>query len=295
MNVPRDELLTQLRMLESHEFEKLIADIWEYMGWDTTITDRSRDGGIDVIARKNLPFAQKQLIQTKRYAKGNKIGVPDVQQYSSLYLDKSPDRDVDADVVALVTTSSLTRPARKKAAEYNLRIVDGETLTQMIVDWDLSETISDYIEPDTESDPSFHDDIDRSVEAYEGSRNWNMVKDFNQMAETSPEDMKLTVTVDDTVAYTLFHGRSHQNNLEERRNIHYLDVDGEQLDQLKYIADDLGMRFLGGNRDHEWKIYDKGNGPIDPHRTVEIGMRILNTIFGSAFGDAEMEVAVGNR
>ena len=295
MNVPRSELLTQLRALDEYEFEKLIADIWKYRGWNTTVTDQSRDGGIDVIARKDLPFDQKQLIQAKRYAKDNKIRLKHVQQYSSLYLDKSPDRDVDADVVALVTTSSLTQPARKKAAEHNLRIVDGEALTQMIVEWDLSEIISDFIEPDAESDSSFHEDMDKSVEAYEGSRNWNMVKEFNQMAGTSPEDLKLTVTIDDTLAYTLFHGQSHQNNLEERRNIHYLDVDGEQLNRLKYIADDLGMRFLVGDGEHEWKIYDKGDGTIDPHRTVAIGMRILNAVFGSSFGDAEMDVAVGNR
>lgn len=296
MNVPRSELLTQLRALDEYEFEKLIADIWEYRGWDTTVTDQSRDGGIDVIARKDLPFDQKQLIQAKRYAKDNKIRLKHVQQYSSLYLDKSPDRDVDADIVALVTTSSLTQPAREKAAEHNLRIVDGEKLTQMIVEWDLSEIISDYIDPDAESESAFHDDIDTSVETYEGSRNWAMVEEFNGMAISSSEDMKLTATVDGTVAYTVYHGRSHQNNLEERRNIHYLNgLDADQLDRLKYIANDLGMRFLSGDGPDEWKIYDKGEGPIDPHRTVEIGMRILNGIFGSAFGDADIDVAVGNR
>ncbi|MBP1923662.1 hypothetical protein J2751_002707 [Halorubrum alkaliphilum] len=296
MNVPRSELLTQLRALDEYEFEKLIADIWKYRGWDTTVTDQSRDGGIDVIARKDLPFDQKQLIQAKRYAKDNKIRLKHVQQYSSLYLDKSPDRDVDADVVALVTTSNLTQPAREKAAEHNLRIVDGEKLTQMIVEWDLSEIISDYIDPDAESESAFHDDIDTSVETYEGSRNWAMVEEFNGMTISSSEDMKLTATVDETLAYTVHHGQSYQNNLEERRNIHYLDgLDDEQLDRLKYIANDLGMRFLLGDRPNEWKIYDKGEGPIDPHRTVEIGMRILNGVFGSAFGDADIDVAVGNR
>ncbi|TKX45582.1 restriction endonuclease [Halorubrum sp. SD690R] len=296
MNVSRDELLTQLRALDSYAFEKLIADIWEYRGWDTTVTSPSRDGGIDVIARKDLPFAQKQFIQAKRYARSNKVGVEDVQQYSSLYLDKSPDRDVDADVVALVTTSSLTAPARKKAAEHNLRIVDGETLTEMILEWDLSEIVSEYVDSDAESESAFHDDIDTSVEAYEGSRNWTMVEEFNEMAMASSEDMKLTATADGSVAYTVFHGRSHQNNLEERRNIHHLaDLDTEQLDRLKYLANDLGMRFLSGDGPDEWKIYDKGEGAIDPHRTVEIGMRILNGIFGSAFGDANIDVAVGNR
>jgi hypothetical protein len=296
MNVPRDELLTQLRALDSYAFEKLIADIWEYRGWDTTVTSPSRDGGIDVIARKDLPFAQKQLIQAKRYAKGNKIGLEDVQQYSSLYLDKSPDRDVDADVVALVTTSSLTAPARKKAAEHNLRIVDGETLTEMILTWDLSEIVSGYVDSDAESASAFHGDTDTPVEAYEGSRNWAMVEEFNGMAMSSSEDMKLTASVDGTLAYTVYHGRSHQNNLEERRNIHYLDdLDADELDRLKYIANDLGMRFLSGDGPDEWKIYDKGEGPIDPRRTVEIGMRILNGVFGSAFGDANIDVAVGTR
>lgn len=295
MNIPHDELLAELRAIDPYEFEHLVADIWEYMGWETTVTNESQDGGVDIVARKDLPFPQKQLIQAKRYSHQNKIRLDDVQQYSSLYLNRSSKRDVDADVVALVTTSSLTQPARKKASEVNLRIVDGDDLTQMLVEWDLSTIVSDYINQDSDSTSELHADTTKSVEDYRDTFEWAMFEEFNDLALSIDEDVTLTATIDGTAAYTLTHGRSHQNHLEERRNIHYLSgLDDKQLERLKFIKDDLGMQFLAGNEADAWKIYDKGNGQIDIRRTVTIGMRVLNGIYGCSLGDAEIDVTVGN-
>ncbi|OSP08260.1 hypothetical protein B9H04_06760 [Halorubrum ezzemoulense DSM 17463] len=64
------------------------------------------------------------------------------------------------------------------------------------------------------------------------------------------------------------------------------DLDADQLDRLKYIANRHGMRFLSGDGTDDWKIYDTGEGPIDPYCTVETGIRMLTGVFGSAFGDA---------
>lgn len=52
MNLSRDELLSQLREMDPYEFEELVADIWEYQGWETTVTTSSNDMGIDVIEKK---------------------------------------------------------------------------------------------------------------------------------------------------------------------------------------------------------------------------------------------------
>ena len=43
------------------------------------------------------------------------------------------------------------------------------------------------------------------------------------------------------------------------------------------------------------EIYDKGSETIDTHHTVEIGVRILNGVFGVAFDDTKIDVSVGDR
>lgn len=294
MNIPRDELLAELRTLDPYEFEHLVADLWEYIGWNTTVTNESQDGGVDIIARKDLPFPQKQLIQAKRYSQQNKVRREDVQQYSSLYLNRSSERDVGADVVAIVTTGNLTQPAREKAPELDVRIVTGDDLTKMLVEWDLSEIVSEYIDLSSDSNSEFHADTTRSTEDYKGTSTWATFEDFNKLAISSDHEMKLTTSIQDTTAYTLIHGRSYQNTLEERRNIHYLDgLDTQQVDRVKFIANDLGMTFLAGDEEDAVKIFDKGDGQINTHRTVSIGMRILNGIYGCSLDDAKVDVEVG--
>lgn len=290
MNLPRSELLDQLIALDPYDFEKLVGDVWEYMGWNATVTQRSADRGKDIVARKELPFPQKQLIQVKKYSQSNKVSIEEVQQYGSLYLDNSSSRDVDADVVAIVTTSSLTRPAQQKAQEIGVRVVDGGKLTQMILEWDLSEIVSDYIQADSSSGPA----LNGSIKDLRDTEGWNVIESFNSQGRSSTgENLKLTVSVNGSTAYTLYHGHSHQDELSERKNIHYLKgIDDQQVDRLKHIMGDLNMKISAGSESDVWRIYDKGEGVPKARRTVEIGARILNGIYGVQFEDAEFEVEI---
>lgn len=143
MDLNRQELLSQLRQMDEYEFEKLVADVWEQRGWTTTVTSSSSDRGIDVVAEKSSPFSQKQLIQAKRYSAGNKIGGPDIQQYSSL---RHQENDVDA--VVVVTSSSFSSQARQRAEELNVKLVDGEGIYDMISDLDSQDLLSGYLNTD---------------------------------------------------------------------------------------------------------------------------------------------------
>lgn len=146
MNLGRDEVLSQLRQMDEYEFEQLVADVWEQLGWETTVTTGSSDRGIDVIARKSSPFKQKQLIQVKRYSAGNKIGSPDIQQYSSL---RQQEDDVDAIIV--VTTSSFTSQAEQIANDLNVKLIDGINICEMILSLDSQRFLSDYFATETTS------------------------------------------------------------------------------------------------------------------------------------------------
>ncbi|MFC7059975.1 restriction endonuclease [Halovenus salina] len=135
--------------MDEYEFEQLVANVWEQRGWETTVTTGSSDRGIDVIAEKSGPFSQKHLIQAKRYSAGNKIGSPDIQQYSSLRQQES-----DVDAVVVVTTSSFTAQAQQTADDLNVKLVDGNDLCEMILELDSQDFLSDYFESKTSTSTS---------------------------------------------------------------------------------------------------------------------------------------------
>lgn len=139
MNLEQEELLSYLRKIDEYRFEHFVADIWEQRGWKTTVTQSSNDRGIDIIAEKNSPFPQKQLIQTKKYSKSNKIGSPDIQQYSSL---RQQEERVDAIVV--VTTSTFTSQAEETAQALNVKLIDGRRLYEIIWDTNIDELLGKY-------------------------------------------------------------------------------------------------------------------------------------------------------
>lgn len=120
-------LKTRLQEMDNYEFEHLVADLWERMGWNTEVLQASVDAGIDVIATKETPYPQKKVIQAKRYSSGNTVGGPDIQQYASL-----KHQEPDADSVIVVTTSSFTTHAHDRAKDLNVKLVDVDALVSMI-------------------------------------------------------------------------------------------------------------------------------------------------------------------
>ncbi|WP_262178355.1 restriction endonuclease [Haloarcula laminariae] len=139
MDVTDAELLSHLQDIDEYAFESFIAELWEKQGWDTTVTSGSNDGGVDIIAEKDMPFYQKQLIQAKRYSSGTKVGGPDIQQYSSL----KHQRD-DVDTVVVVTTSQFTKQAQETASNLNVKTIDGNRLVAVIKHVDAAGLVSKY-------------------------------------------------------------------------------------------------------------------------------------------------------
>jgi len=123
------EILHNLQEINEYKFEQLVADVWEHLGWDTTVTSGSNDRGIDVIAEKSTPFHQKQILQAKRYSSNNIIGSPDIQQYGSL---KQQIQGVDT--VVIVTTSDFSSKAKDAAAALNVKTINGKTFSKLIRD-----------------------------------------------------------------------------------------------------------------------------------------------------------------
>lgn len=118
-----------LYQLPPYRFEELIADILKNSGFDTHLTQQTKDGGRDIIAFYSTPVAKLMtIVECKRYSQTRKIGVAPVERF--LYVI---DRKDEASMGMIVTTSSFTKGARdiEKARPYRLSLKDFDD----IQDW----------------------------------------------------------------------------------------------------------------------------------------------------------------
>ena len=118
--------LRTLRSMDDYRFERFVADLWAEMGYRTTVRRASRDGGIDVLARKRGPGGVTEAVQAKRYEESTTVGGPDIQQYFAMKYQ------VGADEGLIVTTGGFTQPAEDRAAELGVGLVDGSDLVRLI-------------------------------------------------------------------------------------------------------------------------------------------------------------------
>lgn len=139
MAIEQDDLLTYLQQIDEYAFEHFIAELLGLYGWKTQVTSGSTDRGIDITAEKERPFHQKHLIQVKRWRRGNKVGGPEIRQYSSLRHGRG-----DADAVVVVTTSSFSSQAIEEASDLNVKLVDGADLCAIIAEKGAEGLVREY-------------------------------------------------------------------------------------------------------------------------------------------------------
>jgi HJR/Mrr/RecB family endonuclease len=109
--------------LAPRKYEELVAQIFKDLNYNVTLTQRTRDGGKDIYARKDDGIGNNlYIIECKKYAKNHKVGVNAVR---SLYGVKNAER---ATAGILATTSYFTEDAKKFQSgirhELNLRDYD---------------------------------------------------------------------------------------------------------------------------------------------------------------------------
>ena len=110
-----------LYRLEPRAFEELIAELFRKEGFDVTVTQQSRDGGIDIVAKHQGLLGDTQLIiECKRYAPDNKVGLAIVQRLHGVKNAMRATKGI------VVTTSFFTQPAIDFAepVKYELGLLD---------------------------------------------------------------------------------------------------------------------------------------------------------------------------
>lgn len=131
--------IARLQAIDGYDFEDFVADFFSEDGWDATVTQDSQDGGIDVIAEQMSPFHQRAVIQAKSNSPDNKVGRPEIQQYSALLRE-----DNQNDMAVVVTTSAFTRGAYDYGREHNVKLIDGAAIAGFIIARERHDLLDEY-------------------------------------------------------------------------------------------------------------------------------------------------------
>src|SRR3989304_9846516 len=117
--------LKSLKSMDSYDFELLIGDLFDAMGYTTMVTPRSRDFGVDILIKlEHFGLSHAWIVQAKKY-EGN-VGVREIREYGSL---RMRDR---VDGVIIVTTGNFTNEALQEAEQYNVKLICGDILVGMM-------------------------------------------------------------------------------------------------------------------------------------------------------------------
>lgn len=99
------------------EFETMLKNVFQKMGYEVEETPKSNDYGADLILTRH---GRKTVIQAKRYS--NKVGISAVQQALSAQIF------YDANESAVVTNSYFTNQAKKMALTGKVKLIDRDVL-----------------------------------------------------------------------------------------------------------------------------------------------------------------------
>lgn len=96
---------------------------------DAFVTQKSNDEGIDGILNQDALGLRKVFVQVKRYVEKNTVGRQVISQFHG-------DLDLQgADAGVFITTSSFTSGAEEAAKRFNIKLIDGEMLTKLMVQY----------------------------------------------------------------------------------------------------------------------------------------------------------------
>ncbi|WP_368677533.1 restriction endonuclease [Acinetobacter lactucae] len=122
----------EIYKLSARKFEELIACIIKDMGYEVELTQATRDGGRDIIARIRTGLGVFLThIECKKYNPENKIGVKIIREVTGVHHLRSADKSV------IITSSYFTKSAIEEAqkAESYLTLHDFNNLKDMLLNY----------------------------------------------------------------------------------------------------------------------------------------------------------------
>lgn len=112
--------------LSGYDFEHFTAHLMECMGYTARVSEKSGDGGVDVIAHTDQLGFQPPIIKIQCKKQTSQIGEPEVSQLLGTL--------GEGEFALFVTLGSYSRQARvRERTNPRLRLLDGEELVEMIL------------------------------------------------------------------------------------------------------------------------------------------------------------------
>lgn len=116
--------------LSGIEFERMMVELLNSIGFRAAMTKASGDGGVDIEATLDRPIVGgRYLFQCKRFAPDALVGSAAVREfYGALIADRKAVKGV------FITTSGFTPHAREFAENLPMELIDGKQLARLIAD-----------------------------------------------------------------------------------------------------------------------------------------------------------------
>jgi restriction system protein len=142
------DLLNKVIALTPAFFERLVVELLVKMGYGGSIKDagkaigKSGDEGIDGTIKEDKLGLDIIYIQAKKWSPGNVVGRPELHKFVGALAGQGAKKGV------FITTSSFTKEATDYVPRNDTKIVliDGEQLTQLMIDYNLGVTIQQIYE-----------------------------------------------------------------------------------------------------------------------------------------------------
>lgn len=111
--------------IDPYQFETFIAHLLERMGYHARVTQKSGDGGVDIIAHKDELGFEEPIIKVQCKQTLNSVGQPAVAQLYGHVGNREKG--------LFVTLGDYTAQARQfERGKDNLRLIDGEELIELV-------------------------------------------------------------------------------------------------------------------------------------------------------------------
>lgn len=111
--------------LNGYQFEEFVAHLLECMGYVARITQKSGDGGVDIIAHKDILGFEPPIIKVQCKKTLTSNGLPEINQLLGTLGDE--------EYALFVNLGSYTIQARNKATNKSkLRLIDGKEIINLI-------------------------------------------------------------------------------------------------------------------------------------------------------------------
>lgn len=113
-----------IRRFESRptDFEHFCAALFTAMGFDAQVTPPAADGGFDLLLHRR---GRRCIVECKCFSAAHSVGRPLLQKLVGVNAVQR------AEEMAFVTTSSFSAPAKEYAAQFRIRLIDGEELMRL--------------------------------------------------------------------------------------------------------------------------------------------------------------------